>query len=287
MDPGSRPNTKWGVVLRVGVFAFLGYAGLNVFAALILPVGGYLAAAALGTFATAAVANAIAVRIWERGRLSDIGLGWTADSRHNLAAGAAVGIGGALLVLAPPLATGAARIEWTSGAAFHWPSFLFVSLLLLFGAIGEEMLFRGYGFQILVKNLGPYATILPISVMFGLAHAGNSNATPLGIFNTIAWGVVFGVAFLRSGDLWLPIGLHFGWNWTLPLFGANLSGFKMVGGGYAMRWSAGPLWSGGEYGPEGGLLTSLAIVPVMFFLFRGPIRHQRAWLFRQPQEDDK
>jgi membrane protease YdiL (CAAX protease family) len=283
MQPDPVHTSKWGLILRVGVFAFLEIAGLNVFATLLMPVGGYLVAAALGTFAAAAVANAVAVRIWERGRLSDIGLGWNQASRHNLGVGAAAGVCAALLVVGLPLLTGAARIEWEAAPSFHWPTFFFVSLVLLFGAVGEEMLFRGYGFQVLVNALGPYATILPVSIVFGFAHAANSHATGLGIFNTVAWGVIFGVAFLRSGDLWLPIGLHFGWNWTLPVFGANLSGFKMVAGGYAMRWSAGPLWSGGEYGPEAGLLTSLVVIPLMVFLFRGPVRRQRAWLLRDLQ----
>ena len=52
-----------------------------------------------------------------------------------------------------------------------WPSLLFVSIILLFGAVGEEMLFRGYGFQVLVKAIGPFATILPMAVLFGLAHS--------------------------------------------------------------------------------------------------------------------
>ncbi len=67
------------------------------------------------------------------------------------------------------------------------------------------------------------------------------------------WGLVLGYAFYRSGDLWLPIGIHFGWNWALPLVGVRVSGFTMGLTGLAVRWKAGPLWSGGDYGIEGGL----------------------------------
>ena len=52
--------------------------------------------------------------------------------------------------------------------------------------------------------------------------ARNLNFGLLPLANTILWGIVLGYSFLRSGDLWLPIGLHFGWNWTLPLLGVNL-----------------------------------------------------------------
>ena len=149
----------------------------------------------------------------------------------------------------------------------HWPSLLFVSILLLFGAVGEEMLFRGYGFQVLVRGIGPFATILPVAVLFGLAHSQNLNFGPLALFNTILWGVVLGYAFLRSGDLWLPIGLHFGWNWTLPLWASISAGLQWMLRGTSMHWKDREhLWSGGAYGPEGGLLTTAVAVGLFFYL---------------------
>jgi hypothetical protein len=172
-----------------------------------------------------------------------------------------------------------ADFEPVPNERLHWPSLLFVSILLLFGAVGEEMLFRGYGFQVLVKGIGPFATILPVAVLFGLAHSQNLNFGPLALFNTILWGVVLGFAYLRSGDLWLPIGLHFGWNWSLPLLGANLSGFTMDVTGYAMHWKTGGLkiWEllgGGAYGPEGGLLTTAVAIGLFFYVLKAPVQQQ-------------
>ena len=141
---------------------------------------------------------------------------------------------------------------------------MFVSLVLLFGAAGEEMLFHGYAFQLLIRSLGAFATILPASILFGFAHAGNVNANTLGLINTVLWGILLGYAYLRTRALWLPIGMHFGWNVTLPLFGVNLSGFTMGVTGYGLHWRAGNLWSGGGYGPEGSVLTTLIVV-VLFF----------------------
>jgi len=274
-----------GLIVRVGVFAFLGFAGLMVFSPLMFPVAGYLVAAALSTFAAGAVANAVSLRIFERGRLAHIGLGWNAASPTNLLLGMAGGVGAACLVLAGPLAVGVAELRPDPAYPAAWESFLFVSVVLLFGVVGEEMLFRGYGFQALLARLGPYATILPVSVLFGLAHAANQNVSALGLVNTIAWGVVFGMAYLRSGDLWLPIGLHFGWNWVLPIFGVNLSGFTMRLAGYAMHWKASELWSGGDYGPEAGILTSCVVALLGVFLWKAPIRRQHAFLWQARVED--
>jgi membrane protease YdiL (CAAX protease family) len=284
MDDARKPSIT-GLILRVGVFAFLGYAGLWLLAGIFLVSNSIFVAAAMGTFAAAAIANAVAVRIWERGQLTDIGFHWNRDSRWNLALGLGAGAGAALLVLAPPLVFRLAELQKDPQNPGNAVTVLFISTVLLFGAIGEEMLFRGYGFQVLVAALGPYATILPISILFGVAHLNNVNATAIGIANTIGWGAIFGVAFLRSGDLWLPIGMHFGWNVTLPLFGVNLSGFTMGATGYVMNWKVGSVWSGGGYGPEAGLLTTLVMIPLVWFLLKAPIRHQRAWLLRETEED--
>jgi hypothetical protein len=116
--------------------------------------------------------------------------------------------------------------------------------------------------------VGPFATILPISVIFGLMHSGSLNVSFLGIVNTIAWGILLGYAVWRTGALWLPIGLHFGWNLALPLLGSNLSGFTMGVTGYALEWKAGVLWSGGGYGVEGSLLTTGIVVALFFVLKR-------------------
>ena len=269
------------MLLRVGVFALIAILGYYIFPWAMIWVGSPFVIAALSTFAAAGVANAIVLRIYERGQLADIGLGWTAASRRNLALGILGGAGAGMVVLLGPILVRVADLEPSKESHFQWPSLLLVSIVLLFGSVGEEMLFRGYGFQVLVKAIGPFATILPMGVLFGLAHSQNLHFTWLALFNTVLWGVVLGYAFLLSGDLWLPVGLHFGWNWVLPLLGANLSGFTMGVTGYVLHWKIGEPWSGGDYGPEGGWLTSVVVVALFFFLQRAPIQHQDAFLLRE------
>jgi hypothetical protein len=137
-----------------------------------------------------------------------------------------------------------------------------------------------------MSRWGAAATVLPMGVLFGLLHAGNPNATWFGIANTAGFGVLFGYAYVRSRDLWLPIGLHFGWNLVLPLFGANLSGIKIVNEvtGHRMVWTAGSLWSGGEYGPEASVLTTGVLLVVFAYLWKAPIRRQRSPIVDPPEE---
>ena len=264
MTEATKKPDFLGLILRAGLFILIGWLSLIVFSTvLILVTASLLITATMATFAAACLANAITVRIYERGQLSALGLGWGNASSREFLLGLGSGVGGACLVMLLPVAAGAATFERVPASQHLWSSLAFVSFVLLFGAFGEEMLFHGYAFQLLVRRLGAFATILPAAVIFGLAHMDNPNSSWLGVGNTMLWGVLFGYAYLRTSALWLPIGLHFGWNVALPVFGANLSGFTMGVTGFALHWKAGVLWSGGDYGPEGSLLTT-AIVIVLF-----------------------
>ncbi|MBI5281508.1 MAG: CPBP family intramembrane metalloprotease [Candidatus Solibacter usitatus] len=263
----ARPGWS-GIVLRLFFFFLLEYLGLVVFSTMLDEMFGRLVAGALGTFLAAVLANALTVRIYERGRLEDVGMGWGRDAKRHLFIGLAGGIAAALAVSGALLALGLARLEPSSEMAFGPGKLLFVIVLLAFGAVGEELLFRGYGFQTLITALGPWWMVPLSAVLFSLLHASNPNASPLGLVNTGLWGVVLGYAYWRAGDLWLPIGLHLGWNWVLPLFGANLSGLTMGLSGYVMKARGMEIWSGGEYGPEGSVLTSLATVALTAGLWK-------------------
>ncbi|HLW75937.1 MAG TPA: type II CAAX endopeptidase family protein [Bryobacteraceae bacterium] len=269
---------KIGIALRVALFALIGYLGLYIFAfilTVVLPENALVVEAALAPFAAAAIANAITVRIYERGRLSDLGLGWTRTSAREFFVGAGIAAAAAIAIILVPMAEGYVRFEAAPSVEHRLPSILFIAFVLLFGAFGEELMFHGYAFQLLVRRMGAFATILPVAVLFGFAHRDNFNANPLGIVNTMLWGVLLGYAFVRTHALWLPIGLHYGWNVALPLLGANLSGFTMGVTGYALKWRAGDLWSGGGYGPEGGLLTTIIVVVLFVVVIK---------LFAEPEE---
>jgi hypothetical protein len=200
--------------------------------------------------------------------------------------GIAAGMGAGLAVCAPPVLAGAAQIVKSGSGGFRLDMLLVMTLGLLFGAVGEELLFRGYGFQVLLGVFGPWATILPFGVLFAYMHSQNLNVSWLGLVNTTLWGILLGYAYWRSGDLWLPIGLHFGWNWILPLFGVNLSGFTIGVTGLEMKWSAGPLWSGGAYGPEASVLTTAVVIAVAFGIHRLKLERQPMFLVEARKEAD-
>lgn len=280
---GAKPPKWQTVLLRAGLFALMVFLGLLLLPSPLLFLGGYLIAATLTTFLSGLIANFLSVRIYENFSLLDLGLAWNAAARRHLLMGLGIGAVCAVGVVSCLLITGGATME--RSGSFQLSNFLFVTALLALGAAGEELMFRGYGFQFLTSQIGEYATLLPMSVLFGAAHIGNKDMTTLALVNTMAWGGALGYAFLRSRDLWLPMGIHFAWNWVLPLFGAQLSGFTMGVTGIQLKPSPGSVWSGGNYGPEGSVLTSLAVVVVIWYLQRAPVIPQRTAFAPEPEPD--
>jgi len=273
------------IALQVGLylFFFVLFLGVVVISG-IADLMGRLFGSAFSTFFAAVLTNIITLRIYEGRSLADIGFHWNAASARNLVWGLIGGIAAATAVLTIPLLAGADVMQQVAGSGWHWRIFVFVTLVLILGAAGEEILFRGYGFQVLLRSLRPEAAIGLVGIMFGGLHLSNPHSSWLGLLNTAGFGILFGYAFWRSRDLWFPFGLHFGWNFTLPLFGADVSGIKLGVAGYQPQWRAGPLWSGGEYGPEASVLTSAVLLVLFAFIWKAPIRPQRNLLLDEPVE---
>lgn len=128
--------------------------------------------------------------------------------------------------------------------------------ILAVAAANEELVFRGYPLQVLMFGLGPWPAFLILSGLFGLGHHLNPNATWVGTTNTALAGILLCLAYARTRSLWLPYGIHIGWNLGIgPIFGFPLSGMT-VGSLWVTRLDGPPWLTGGRYGPEGGVLVT-------------------------------
>ena len=128
-----------------------------------------------------------------------------------------------------------------------------IALWLLVGW-GEEIWVRGYWLQNIAEGGHIKSAVIVSSVLFGLLHGGNPNITLLAVLNLMLAGVYLAWGYVRTRSLWLPIGLHFGWN----LFEGTVFGFPVSGTSpYAVVKINvfGAQWlTGGKFGPEGGLV---------------------------------
>jgi hypothetical protein len=99
-----------------------------------------------------------------------------------------------------------------------------------------------------------WPTILVIAALFGWAHIRNPGASPVTAFGNALGGLMYGIAFFGGRNIWLPLGMHFAWNYVQgPILGFPVSG--LIRDPLIVQQGLGSdLWLGGAYGPEGGLV---------------------------------
>ncbi len=139
-------------------------------------------------------------------------------------------------------------------------------------AVVEETLFRGVLFRIMEERTGTVVALVVSSVLFGLTHLVNVNASLWGTLAiALTGGTLTTAAYVVTRSLWLPIGLHFAWNFThAGIFGVVLSGADTPPDGLLHLTLSGPsVLTGGTFGPEASLFTLLVcLVPTVLLLRR-------------------
>jgi membrane protease YdiL (CAAX protease family) len=204
--------------------------------------------------------------------------GWLRDLSQGIGLSAVM----IVLVVLIQLGAGGSRIQLNS----EWPQsphlitsiwrallsgFGLATLLLLVAASFEEIVFRGFVFQTLLRDVPAAVPILLLSLLFGLAHWSNPSRTLFSTTNTILAGIWLAVAYLKTRSLWLPTGLHFGWNWMMGLFfGIPVSGLPLRDS-LLVTTSGSPYWlTGGGYGSEGGFSATLILGLAILVIWRAP-----------------
>ena len=174
--------------------------------------------------------------------------------------GLALGVAAAAMTVLLAVAVGRARWVGDGGTFLQFMTRAIETLVVLApAALSEELLFRGVPLVLAAKALGRTPAVVLMAIVFGLAHALNPHVSPQGVANVVLAGLFLGTAFYCPGGIWTAFAAHLGWNVTLAVSGAALSGvpFDIPAVDYL---PGGPGWlTGGSFGPEGGLLATLAL----------------------------
>ena len=201
-----------------------------------------------------------------------LGLTFHAGWFRDLLVGSAVGF--ATLIVAVAIATTARGLTFSLNRTDPMSiltSALGSGALLFVAALAEEAMFRGYVLQTLARAKLAWLGVLLTSVPFGLAHLTNPNVVAgFTMANTVLAGVWLATAYLRTRSLWLPLGVHWVWNWALGwFFGLPISGINLVAHPLLNANDTGPFWlTGGSYGIEGGAACTVALILLTIYLWR-------------------
>ncbi|MDI9342615.1 MAG: type II CAAX endopeptidase family protein [Sediminibacterium sp.] len=137
-------------------------------------------------------------------------------------------------------------------------------------AIVEETLIRGIIYRVSEEKLGSYGALALSALLFGAMHLGNPNSSLVNSVGlAIQAGLLLGAAFIYTRRLWLPIAIHFAWNFTQSgIFGARVSGNELSKSLITAEFTGNKWITGGDFGPEGSLQATLLclVVAVVFMV---------------------
>jgi len=147
----------------------------------------------------------------------------------------------------------------------------FKNTLLVFGTfvcvgVSEELLFRGYVLNNLMVSFNKYIALVISSIIFCIAHFANPDINTIGIIALLLAGLFLGLCYILTKNLWLPVALHFSWNFFQTLLGFNVSGgdsYSIVTTSFVHE----NIWNGGNFGFEGSVLSLIFQALAMVVIF--------------------
>ncbi len=210
---------------------------------------------------------------------SFVNLGFTHKGKFlDLTLGLVMGLFSISFVYVVLLFTNQLSIANVNFSIIHTPEYILYLIFYISVGIWEEMFTRGYFMSVLKRTRNIYAIIFIPSIVFSFLHLFNPNVGFIGILNIFVVGVLFSLMFYKRGSLWMPIGFHITWNFFQGnVFGLNVSGTEP----YSIINNiidGNKLLTGGDFGAEGGLITTLIVsILIIFFLLLSKEEDENLW----------
>lgn len=190
--------------------------------------------------------------VYEKRQITELS---TKNMARHLGAGILIGVAYQALVILVIYLSGGYSISSVNAM----PRILPYLVICVNAGITEEILLRGIIFRITEEKLGSYCALLISAAIFGALHIANENSTPLAaVAIAVEAGLLLGAAYMYTRSLWLPIAIHFAWNFAQSgIFGASTSGFAVKHSFITAQISGSKLITGGLFGPEASVQAML------------------------------
>ncbi len=217
----------------------------------------------LGIFLIAAIPALIMARIEGR-TWGDYGLPLRFAFRWNFWMGGLVGF---LAISASLLGIFAFQGFRLAGLAIHGRTIAVAALgwgaAFLMVGLAEEFAFRGYLQYTLTTGMGFWPAAILLSVLFAAAHSRNPGESKAGLVSIVGFALLFCLFLRRTGDLWLAVGFHMGWDWGQTFFyGVPDSGLGAYHNLLNSSFSGNAWLTGGTVGPEASVFTPIVLLIV-------------------------
>jgi len=152
--------------------------------------------------------------------------------------------------------------------------------LFLFGFMiqgaSEEILTRGWMLQVIGSRYKPWIGVLITTIFFALVHMGNSGVNIIAVLNILIVAILLVLYVMRDGSLWVACGWHSAWNWTMGnVYGLSVSGGKDKASIFDFNTTGNGILSGGDFGPEGSIITTFVLLLAIIWFSIKIIRAQK------------
>lgn len=265
LNKDNKIRNGWKILIFFAIFIVL-LLLLNLSFALFLPITDIFIGELIALISVA-ISTFLMMKFLEKKNFEDVGLRLKPNVIYELSFGLSLGFIMITLVVVVNLIFGYYKYELTLNQIY--PQILKALFLFLMVAFFEEILFRGYPFQRLIDGTSPIVATLIFSLIFSIAHLQNPNVNLIALLNIFLAGVWLSASYIKTRSLWLPISLHFSWNFFQGYFySLPVSGSILVEPAFNVEISSENIISGGKFGPEGSVITSFVLIIATIFILK-------------------
>jgi membrane protease YdiL (CAAX protease family) len=198
----------------------------------------------------------------EKKTTGDYGLPWRKMFRGQFWQGVLLGFASVTILL---LAMHLAGVFYWGTVALRgadiWKWAITYALVFILVALREEFRARGYALYTLSAGIGFWPAAILTAAYFGYSHHSHSGEDWIGLVNAGLFGLFACLLLRRTGNLWMPIGVHTAFDWCATYFYGVADSGQVLPGHLLNSSFSGPAWlSGGTVGPEGSLLCTLLLL---------------------------
>ncbi|OOM73396.1 CAAX amino terminal protease self- immunity [Clostridium puniceum] len=207
-------------------------------------------------------------KIWDKGKVREIGLTNIKSSWKDLCVGLLIGAVSFTIVAFILLITKSVEMVNSFGSPKFSGVLITQLIIFIFVGINEELFCRGYCMTVLKQTKKSWIPVVVSAIIFSLMHSMNGGISLLAYINLFLFGILMGYLFMKTKNIWMCIGYHITWNY----FQGDIFGFLVSGSTtesiYSIKVVSPNLINGGSFGPEGGLVVTALLIVTTFLVYK-------------------
>lgn len=223
----------------------------------------------------ALVIGFVFVKVFEKRYPHQYGIILSKKSGKNFLIGLLLGAISIIIIAFMLFATNNARMTNSIDKPMFSIGTLYTLIIFILVGIDEEVLIRGYVVHTLGRYNNKYVIYIVPAIIFSALHLMNPSVSVIGLINIVLIGVLFTYMTLKTKNILMAVGFHITWNFFQGgFFGFNVSGTTLWDSVYPVEMINNNILTGGNFGLEGGILTTILSFIMILIVYLLPVKEQ-------------